>query len=49
MTEQVKPERKGALVTGSSRGIGRAVCTARKPDCESCTLRSVCQFAEQQG
>lgn len=28
---------------------GRAVCTARKPDCESCTLRSVCQFAEQQG
>ena len=27
---------------------GRAVCTARKPDCESCTLRSVCQFAEQQ-
>ena len=28
---------------------GRAVCTARKPDCESCTLRSVCQFAEQHG
>ena len=28
---------------------GRAVCTARRPDCESCTLRSVCQFAEQQG
>ena len=25
MTEQVKPERKGALVTGSSRGIGRAI------------------------
>ena len=27
---------------------GRAVCTARRPDCEGCTLRSVCQFAEQQ-
>jgi len=26
---------------------GRAVCTARRPDCESCTLRRVCQFAEQ--
>ncbi len=26
---------------------GRAVCTARKPDCENCTLRRVCQFAEQ--
>ena len=25
MTEQVKSERKGALVTGSSRGIGRAI------------------------
>ena len=28
---------------------GRAVCTARKPRCEACTLRSVCQFAEEQG
>ena len=28
---------------------GRAVCTARRPDCAGCTLRSVCQFAEQQG
>ena len=27
---------------------GRAVCTARRPDCAGCTLRSVCQFAEQQ-
>lgn len=26
---------------------GRAVCTARKPACEDCTLRRVCQFAEQ--
>lgn len=26
---------------------GRAVCTARRPDCENCTLRRVCQFAEQ--
>lgn len=26
---------------------GRAVCTARRPNCESCTLRRVCQFAEQ--
>ena len=26
---------------------GRAVCTARRPDCESCTLRRVCQVAEQ--
>lgn len=26
---------------------GRAVCKARRPDCESCTLRRVCQFAEQ--
>lgn len=25
MTEQAKPERKGALVTGSGRGIGRAI------------------------
>ena len=28
---------------------GRAVCTARKPRCEACTLRPVCQFAEEQG
>ncbi len=28
---------------------GRAVCTARKPRCEVCTLRPVCQFAEEQG
>ncbi len=28
---------------------GRAVCTARRPGCESCTLRRVCQFAEQKG
>ncbi len=28
---------------------GRAVCTARKPGCESCTLRPVCQFAEGLG
>ncbi len=27
---------------------GRAVCTARKPRCEACTLRTVCQFAESQ-
>ncbi len=27
---------------------GRAVCTARRPDCERCTLRPVCQFAEGQ-
>lgn len=27
---------------------GRAVCDARKPDCESCCLKSVCQFCEQQ-
>ncbi len=27
---------------------GRAVCTARKPRCEACTLRPVCQFAESQ-
>lgn len=26
---------------------GRAVCTARRPDCENCTLHRVCQFAEQ--
>ena len=26
---------------------GRAVCTARRPGCESCTLRRACQFAEQ--
>ena len=26
---------------------GRAVCTARRPDCENCTLCRVCQFAEQ--
>ena len=26
---------------------GRAVCTARRPDCENCTLRRACQFAEQ--
>lgn len=26
---------------------GRAVCTARKPDCEKCTLKGVCQFAER--
>ena len=25
---------------------GRAVCTARKPDCEGCTLRSLCLTAE---
>ena len=25
---------------------GRAVCDARKPDCESCCLKDVCQFAE---
>lgn len=25
---------------------GRAVCTARKPDCEDCTLRSLCLTAE---
>ena len=25
---------------------GRAVCTARKPMCENCRLRSVCQFCE---
>ena len=25
---------------------GRAVCDARKPDCENCCLRSVCQTAE---
>ena len=25
---------------------GRAVCDARKPDCESCCLKSVCQTAE---
>lgn len=25
---------------------GRAVCTARKPDCENCPLHSVCQFCE---
>lgn len=28
---------------------GRAVCTARRPDCENCTLRRACQFAEQKG
>ncbi len=28
---------------------GRAVCTARKPRCEVCTLRLVCRFAEEQG
>ncbi len=28
---------------------GRAVCTARKPRCEVCTLRPVCRFAEEQG
>lgn len=27
---------------------GRAVCTARKPDCEGCTLRPVCRYAEEQ-
>ncbi len=27
---------------------GRAVCTARKPRCEICTLHPVCQFAESQ-
>ena len=27
---------------------GRAVCDARKPDCENCCLKSVCQFCEQQ-
>ena len=26
---------------------GRAVCTARKPDCEGCTLRSLCRTAER--
>ena len=25
---------------------GRAVCTARKPMCENCRLKSVCQFCE---
>ena len=25
---------------------GRAVCTARKPMCENCCLKSVCQFCE---
>ena len=30
MTEQVKPERKGALVTGSSRGIGRAIALSAR-------------------
>lgn len=25
---------------------GRAVCTARKPDCEKCCLKDVCQFCE---
>ena len=24
---------------------GRAVCTARKPECERCCVRHVCQFA----
>lgn len=28
---------------------GRAVCTARRPDCEHCTLRPVCLFAEGLG
>lgn len=27
---------------------GRAVCDARKPKCEECTLKSLCQYAEQQ-
>ena len=27
---------------------GRAVCDARKPDCESCCLKPVCQYCEQQ-
>lgn len=26
---------------------GRAVCTARKPMCEDCCLKSVCRFAEE--
>lgn len=26
---------------------GRAVCTARKPMCEGCCLKSVCRFAEE--
>ncbi len=26
---------------------GRTVCTARKPDCEKCTLKGVCQFVER--
>lgn len=26
---------------------GRAVCTARKPDCNNCTLNSVCTFFQQ--
>lgn len=26
---------------------GRAVCTARKPNCEGCCLRDVCQFFER--
>lgn len=26
---------------------GRAVCTARKPMCDGCCLRAVCQFAEK--
>lgn len=27
---------------------GRAVCDARKPQCDVCTLRDVCQFCEQE-
>ena len=27
---------------------GRAVCNARKPDCQNCTLREACRFARNQ-
>jgi endonuclease-3 len=27
---------------------GRQVCTSRKPDCEACTLRDLCDFYQEQ-
>ena len=37
---------RAAVVTGGSRGIGRAVCTARKPACSSCCLRTNCRWGD---